>query len=177
MRAVAKELDCEAMSLYRHVPSKAALLELVGATVAAEIEVPDPDHGRAEDVLRELLRELRRVALRHPAAFALLSRGPIDTLGPEPLEAGMRALRRSGLDAERAASALCVLLAYATGAIANELAAHALGEPLARAADAAGWGEASQARSFLELMERTGYEEEFEFGLQTLLRGLESGLR
>jgi hypothetical protein len=32
-----------------------------------------------------LMRELRRVALKHPAAFQLLSRGPEAAPGPKPL--------------------------------------------------------------------------------------------
>ena len=45
MRAVAGRLDCEAMSLYRHVSDKAHLLELVGQRIAQEIRVPDPNQG------------------------------------------------------------------------------------------------------------------------------------
>jgi TetR/AcrR family transcriptional regulator, tetracycline repressor protein len=175
MRAVAARLDCEAMSLYRHVSDKAHLLELVGQRIVQEIRVPDPDQGPWADALCELLRELRRVALEHPAAFQLISRGPISALGPAPLEAGMRALARSGLDDQSAASTLCVLLAYTTGAIANELAANALGGPLARASDGTDerWDDAPHARSFLATMEQTSYEAEFDAGLRLVVHGLD----
>ena len=174
MRAVAGRLGCEAMSLYRHVSDKAHLLQLVVQRIAQEIQVPDPNQGHWADAVRELLRELRRVALEHPAAFQLVSRGPISALGAAPLEAGMRALKRSGLDDEGAASALCVLLSYTTGAIANELAAIALGGPMAREPDGDDdrWCDAPYARTFLATMAQTSYEAEFEAGLRLLVRGL-----
>ena len=175
MRAVAARLDCEAMSIYRHVSDKAHLLELVGQRIVQEIRVPDPDQGRWADSLCKLLGELRRVALEHPAAFHLISRGPVSALGARPLEAAMRALKRSGLDDQSAASALCVLLAYTSGAIANELAANALGGPLARASDGADdrWDDAPHARRFLAVMERTSYQAEFDAGLYLVVRGLD----
>ena len=176
MRAVAGRLDCEAMSLYRHVSDKAHLLELVGQRIAQEIRVPDPDQGRWADAVCALLRELRRVALEHPAAFHLISRGPVSALGPAPLEAGMRALARSGLDDRGAASALCVLLAYTTGAIANELAAMALGDSLAQEPHGHDdrWDDAPHARTFLATIEQTSYEAEFEVGLRLLVHGLDT---
>jgi len=172
MRAVASLLGCEAMSLYRHVPNKEALLQLVGQRVAAEIDVPDPEQGNWQEVIRDLMHALRGAALRHPAAFSLLHRAPVAALGAAPLEVGMAALQRGGLSEQRAASALCVLLAFAIGAISNELAAAALGGPLARAADAEGWDHAHRARRFLQLMEHTSYQAEFEAGVDTLLAGL-----
>src|SRR5689334_14411240 len=73
MRAVGSRLGCEAMSIYRHVSDKAHLLRLIGDAVAGEIRLPSPEATDWQQTLRELLRELRRVALRHPGAFALVS--------------------------------------------------------------------------------------------------------
>src|SRR5262249_24936483 len=132
------------------------------------------DQGHWADSVCQLMRELRRVALKHPAAFQLLSRGPVAALGPEPLEAGMRALKRAGLGEQDAASAFCVMLGYAAGAIANELAAIALGGPLARKPDHDDdrWDQAPDAKLFLATMEQTSYEAEFEVGLRSIVGGL-----
>jgi len=175
MRAVAGRLGCEAMSLYRHVSDKGHLLEMVGDSIAREIRVPNPDRGDWADRVCELMRELRRVALKHPAAFQLLSRGPVAVLGPEPLDAGMRSLKRAGLGEQDAASALCVLFAYTTGAIANELAAIVLGGPLARTPDHTDerWNNAQDAKLFLATMEKASYETEFETGLRLIVGGLD----
>jgi len=173
MRAIAARLDCEAMSLYRYVANKEALLGLAAERVVAEIRLPDRRLAW-EDAICELMRELRRVALRHPTAFQLVIRRPIVAVGARPLEAGMQVLLRGGFDVSRAATVLCACLAYATGAIGNELAANELGEPLAQAADPTDqrWADAPDARGFLDVMRETGYEAEFEAGLALLVKGL-----
>jgi len=70
MRKLAAELDCEAMSLYHHLPSKAALLDAAVDAVAAEVELPAADaewragvHAVADSIFRTLLR--------HPWAIEL----------------------------------------------------------------------------------------------------------
>jgi AcrR family transcriptional regulator len=174
MRAVAGRLGCEAMSLYRHVPNKAGLLELVGAAVVREIQVPDQETMNWDDCLRGLLRELRRVALQHPAAFELVARRPLTSMGLGPLESGMRTLARAGLDPDDAARVLCTLLAFAAGAIGNELAARRIGGPLAGGSDSdhSERTDAPHAYHFMNVMQDTSYEAEFEFGLDMLIRGL-----
>jgi AcrR family transcriptional regulator len=173
MRAIAARLGCEAMSLYRHVPNKAALLDAVGQRVVAELDVPDPGRGEWQEVICELMRELRRVALRHPGAFSLLNRQPIAVLGAPPLDTGMVALERAGLGEQEAASALCALVAFATGAIDHELASAEREQYPGPGADAEQWDwGAGRARRFLELMAATSYEAEFDAGLQMLLAGL-----
>ena len=46
MRRLGAALGVEAMSLYRHFPSKAALLEAVVARLLAELPVPAPTTAR-----------------------------------------------------------------------------------------------------------------------------------
>jgi AcrR family transcriptional regulator len=172
MRAVGARLGCEAMSLYRHVANKADLLRLVGEAVIAEIRVPRAAAGW-DGALRALLRDLRRVALKYPAAFGLVSQGAVTAVSAPALQAGMEALTGGGLSEDEAAQALCLCLTYATGAISNELAANRLGGPLARSDDPhADFSDAPLAAHFLEVMARTNYKREFEAGIDVLLRGL-----
>ena len=56
MRRLGAELGVEAMSLYRHFPSKAALLEAVVARLLAELPVPAPTAARWQDAFRALAR-------------------------------------------------------------------------------------------------------------------------
>ncbi|MER0478079.1 TetR/AcrR family transcriptional regulator [Streptomyces sp. Edi2] len=49
MRRVAERLGFTTMSLYRHVPGKAELIELMRDTVVGELDVAAPDHPGAED--------------------------------------------------------------------------------------------------------------------------------
>jgi AcrR family transcriptional regulator len=60
MRKLAADLDVEAMSLYYHVPGKAALLEGLAGCVLAEVELPS---GEAKD-WQEASRAVARVASR-----------------------------------------------------------------------------------------------------------------
>jgi len=62
-----------------------------------------------------------------------------------------------------------------TDAIENELAAIALGGPLARKPDHDDdrWNEAPDVKLFLARMEQTSYEAEFEAGLRLLIAGLD----
>ncbi|MCV7099381.1 TetR/AcrR family transcriptional regulator C-terminal domain-containing protein [Mycobacterium palustre] len=171
MRAVGARLGCEAMSLYRHVANKADLLRLVGEAVIAEVRVPKTA-ARWDGTLRAILRDLRRVALKYPEAFSLVSQGPVTAVSATAVQAGMEALTEGGLSPDEAARALCVCLTYATGAINNELAANRLGGPLARADADADFSGAPLAAHFLGVMAKTDYAREFEAGLDVVLRGL-----
>lgn len=79
MRRVATALDCEAMSLYHHVPDKKALLgglaeTVVGETVVACLD-PALTAGASDwrDVVRRRCLAAREVMLRHPWAPPLLA--------------------------------------------------------------------------------------------------------
>ncbi|MGH2850334.1 MAG: TetR family transcriptional regulator, partial [Solirubrobacteraceae bacterium] len=65
MRRLGAELGVEAMSLYRHIADRAALLEALAEHLASEIE----RHGEEDwgDALRTFAGELRALARRHPA--------------------------------------------------------------------------------------------------------------
>ncbi len=65
MRKLADELGISSMNAYYHVPSKKALLDLVGDAVIGQ--VPDPPDGLAWDQqVRAFFEEGRRVLLRYP---------------------------------------------------------------------------------------------------------------
>lgn len=80
MHAVAARLGVTAMALYRHVGTKAALLDgLVEVLLAELARTTAPARGwRAELVAFD--RALRGVARRHPAAFPLLLQRPAATV-------------------------------------------------------------------------------------------------
>jgi AcrR family transcriptional regulator len=93
MRRLGAELGVEAMSLYRHLPSREALLDAVADGLAAEI-APDERAADWPDALRSLAGEIRAVARRHPAAFALVGVRMLGTPGAlAPVEAALASLR------------------------------------------------------------------------------------
>src|ERR687890_1854756 len=55
MRRVAEELGTGPASLYWHVPSKDALIDLVIDQVAAEVPIPEPDPEHWQEQLRDWL--------------------------------------------------------------------------------------------------------------------------
>ena len=124
MRGVGDALGYEAMSLYKHVPGKQALVDLVIERVASEMQPPDAS-ASWDDQLRQLASEWRRIALAHPHVFPLLATGP----PPSPaallpiIEAMLAALREPAADDQSTTSLFWAFLAYTTGALMAECAA------------------------------------------------------
>jgi AcrR family transcriptional regulator len=85
MRRLARELDCNAMALYRYAPGRDALLDGVVETVMAELVIP-PGGGDWEGQLRRTAHEFRSLVLAHPHVVPLLVTRPLSTpLGLRPL--------------------------------------------------------------------------------------------
>lgn len=123
MRRLGAALGVEAMSLYKHVPHKAALLDLLVERVLAGVS-PAPPGASWEERLRHVSRELRRVACAHPHVFPLLAtRIPATPTALAPLEALLAALADAGLDDDAALASFWTFVAWATGALLAETAA------------------------------------------------------
>jgi AcrR family transcriptional regulator len=80
MRRLGATLNVEAMSLYRYVPGREALLDAVVEQVV-DAMLDDPDVLQAprdgwQDFLQRLAHGVRRVALSHPKAFPLVASRP-----------------------------------------------------------------------------------------------------
>mgnify|MGYP001374159038 CR=1 FL=1 len=123
MRRLGAALGVEAMSLYKHVPSKPALLDLLVERVLAEI-APPPPGASWERRLRHVADELRRVSLAHPHVFPLLAtRVPASPQALAPLETLLGALADAGLDDAGVVRHFWTLVAWSTGALLAETAA------------------------------------------------------
>src|SRR5207302_5215762 len=85
MRRLGAELGVEAMSLYRHFPSKAALLEAVVARLVAELPVPAPTTARWQDAFRALALAYRVLLTRQPNAITFLPPLESSMLGSLPV--------------------------------------------------------------------------------------------
>jgi len=71
MRRLADRLDVEAMSLYHHLPSKAALFEAMADQLVREL--PESPDLPWRESLWAAARGWRDLAQRHPGAFSLLA--------------------------------------------------------------------------------------------------------
>lgn len=83
MRRVAAEVGSGTMSLYRYVPSKEDLLDLMIDHVAGEYELPEAPSGDLRADLLDLARQGRAQLHRHPWLAPAL--GTIPSLGPNML--------------------------------------------------------------------------------------------
>jgi AcrR family transcriptional regulator len=179
MRHLAAGLSTSAMALYNHFPDKEAVLEAVTQLMLAEIEAPPPGMSWQETA-RRIMRSARAVALRHPHAAPLIARFPPRT--PDALafvEAGFRSFRAAGFDPKSTAQAYRTLVAYSLGTQEIEATDYFAAHPAA--AGPAGSLDQPSAGRLLPTVEEVGPElanqdpeQQFEYGLNVVLAGLEA---
>ena len=174
MRRLGQALGVEAMSLYNHVPNKAALLEGVVEELVGQIEIP-PIRQHWTERLKTLGRSYRTVALDHPKVVPLLAMRPLSaTPALRPVEAIFVALEEAGFPKQHAADAYRVMAAFAIGYTMMEAA------ELSRDAEAGGLGieQTDALHQYPHLMAAAPYllesdaDNQFEFGLEILTQGL-----
>jgi AcrR family transcriptional regulator len=130
MRKLGSELGYEAMALYKHVPDKDALIDLVVASVFAEMTLPDAMAPWA-DRLRHSASELRRVGLAHPHLLARMVTDPPTALAvQERIDAILGALREASADDAEAVRWFWMFVSYTSGALLAESAAARDASPL-----------------------------------------------
>jgi len=127
MRRLARALDRDPMILYRHAPSKAALLDGVAETVLAQLQVDSADPDWAGQ-LREVARRFRALALAHPHVVPLIVTRPLATplgLRPRgtlrPLEDILALLTRAGFRGPDALHMYRALFGFLHGHVLDEL--------------------------------------------------------
>jgi AcrR family transcriptional regulator len=181
MRRLAKELGVEAMSLYHHVPGKQALLDGMVDLVFGEIELPAAD-GDWKAAMRRRAVSAREVLARHPWAISLMESRR--TPGPANLrhhDAVLGCLRRAGFPVALTAHAYSILDAYIYGFALQE-ASLPFETPEETAEVAGEIFDAFVAEAYPHLTElavehvlQPGYDygDEYQFGLELILDGLE----
>ncbi|MEZ0053977.1 AcrR family transcriptional regulator [Mycobacterium sp. MAA66] len=127
MRRLSDELGRDPVMLYRHVPSKAAVLDGVAEMVLMQLPVDTTDPDWAGQ-LRTVARDFRQLALDHPNVVPLLATRPLATpLGQRPpgmlrpLEDVLALLTAAGFAGDDALQIYRVLFGYLYGHILNEL--------------------------------------------------------
>jgi AcrR family transcriptional regulator len=186
MRRVADALDVGTMSLYRYLPGKTELCELMLDTVMGEggLPEPDPDGWRAsvEAFARQSLAGYRR----HPWLLeASLSRGLMGPNQTAVLDALLRTIAGIGLTGGQMMAVVGLVLSYVRGQ-ARQLAETARTEQRSGVSDEQFWRDFAplldphlDADRFPTLAslwrdENFGGEDEFEFGLARVLDGIEA---
>ena len=184
MRKFGESLGVEAMSLYKHVANKDELLDGMVDIVFSEIDLPSGTTGwKAE--MRQRSVSARQALSRHRWAIGLMESRT--SPGPATLrhhDAAIGALRGAGFSIAMAAHALSVLDSYIYGFALPEA-----GLPFHTAEETAEVAQMILAQfpseEYPHLVELTvehvlqpGYDygNEFEFGLDLILDGLERAL-
>lgn len=178
MRRLARELSVGTMTLYGYFRGKDELLDAVVDVAMQDVDLPAPQ-GSWREQARELVLASRRNLLRHPALLAIRLRRPI--LRPEALkttERGMRALTEAGFTPAEAAHAFRILFVYTFGSVAFDAATPAdVADESARALAALPHDEYPALRAAADELPATmSGDEQFDYGLEHILDGLEARL-
>jgi TetR/AcrR family transcriptional regulator, tetracycline repressor protein len=185
MRRLAERLGIKAASLYNHVSDKNELLALIADAICAEIAEPEPARAWRQQ-LETLGRRVRRVLISHRDGARVLAATP--PVGPNRLrliERVLQVLLSAGFSPAEAADASFVLNSFVVGFVLDET----LGEPQGAAAakrmreQARRWFKSLPPHQYPtlvsladELVETTP-DRRFEFGVRSMMDGLELRLR
>ena len=123
MRKLAHRLGVEAMSLYHHVESKGALLDLMVERVYGEVQV-DLEAERWQDRVSGAMTGLRSALLTHPNLLPVVATRPVmSSATMELVELGLATLVEAGFTLDRSRQVINVFVAFAIGHALTEVGA------------------------------------------------------
>jgi AcrR family transcriptional regulator len=186
MRKVGEELGTGAASLYWHVRNKDELLQLVFEHVTAEVELPTPDPSRWQEQLRDLARQMRQTMHRHRGVARIsLGRIPAGPTLARTTEWLFELLRPVGIPEP--------VIAYVGDVTGLYVGAYAFEESLGLASptgedlppeeilemfreylESLPADRFPQTKGVIDLLFGGDADERFEFGLDLLIRGIET---
>jgi AcrR family transcriptional regulator len=182
MRKLAQELGVEAMSLYRHVRNKGEIVEGMIDLVFGEIGLP-PQGVDWKTAMRQRALSAREILARHPWAIGLMESR--STPGPATLQhhdAVIGCLRDAGFSIAMAAHAYSVLDSYIYGFALQQASlpfktpnqAAEVADSIRRQFPADAYPHLTELAVKHVLQPGYDYADEFEFGLDLILNGLET---
>jgi AcrR family transcriptional regulator len=185
MRRLAQELGVEAMSLYHHVANKDDILDGMVDIVFSEIDLP-PTSTDWKTAMRRRAHSARVALSRHPWAITLMESRAAP--GPATLrhhDAVIGSLRHAGFSIEMTAHAYSVLDSYIYGFAHQEInlpfdtaeETKELAGALLLQLPADDYPHLIELATGHVLQPGYDYGNEFEFGLDLILDGLERSLR
>lgn len=176
MRRIAAELGVGVMSLYNHVPNKAAMLDAVAESVLSEIAFTDDPSAEWTERVRIQARAFRQIAHHYPrSTMVVVSRQLKSTAGLLPVERALVTLREAGFDGEDAVQILRTFIAYIIGSLLREVGVTPTFSPVPRggvelsSVDPALFPEVG---TLAPLLGEPDYEKSFDYGLDLLIRAV-----
>ena len=182
MRRIAVELGVDPMSLYNYVDNREALLDGIALRFLENLDEVQPT-GELRTDLRALANAFRRAASTRPQAATLLLTRELGSMASlTSTDAALGVLRRAGLSPEQSVRGFRAVFAFLVGTVLREVSVgptfsgQDLGELHDRSAELEAAGLAYVAESAPNLAV-CDHAEEFDFGIDLILRGLEDLLR
>ncbi|HEU0115191.1 MAG TPA: TetR/AcrR family transcriptional regulator C-terminal domain-containing protein [Thermomicrobiales bacterium] len=169
MRRLGLALGVEAMSLYHHLPGKAAVLSGVAESLLGGLRLEAANDGTWQDRMRQLARAYRGLAHAHPNAFPLIvmreHRTPQVT---RLLDLTIRICRDAGATEDDALNVFLTLGGFVSGFALFEIGGFfaLTGERSPEMATSPEAGDDGRDRAL------TPGDEQFELGVTTILIGL-----
>jgi AcrR family transcriptional regulator len=181
MRRLGQELRVEAMSLYNHVANKDDILDGIVDLVFSEIAVPS-DRADWKTAMRQRAISAREALLRHPWATSLMQSRTKP--GPATLrhhDSVLGSLRKAGFAVDMAAHAFSVMDGFIYGFALQQMnlpshtseEAAELAENILRELPADEYPHLAEMITEHAMKPGYDYADEFEFGLDLILAGLE----
>jgi AcrR family transcriptional regulator len=181
IRSLAKELGAKPMSVYYYVASKDDLLDNLVDLVFAEIELPDPEGDWRAEMRRRALSARARLNVHRWAIGLLESR---TSPGPATLrhhDVVLACLRHAGFSLELTAHAYALIDSYVYGFALQEAslpfegpeAVRDVAEPIMELMASGAYPMMVEMATAYYLKPGYDFADEFEFGLDLILDGLE----
>ena len=177
VRRLAQEAGMATTALYNYFPSKDDLVDAAMDAAAGEIELPEPSAHAWKEQLAGVARAWFQAGLRHPGVARLRFDRPLQssrTLRVTDWAVGV--LRAAGLskpDAVAAFKALTVLTLGTAATAVAESRPEQRRQAAARHASVTAEELPAMAAVAAELTTALGGDQAFEFGLATVLDGIE----
>jgi AcrR family transcriptional regulator len=179
MRRVAALLDCGVMSLYNHVPSKAALLDDVAERVVSGIEFTAMPCASWQEQVRAQARAFRAIARKYPRSTMLVVSRPTPSLtGLRPIENALATLREAGCGGNEAVLIVRAFIAFIMGSLLREVGVtpglrdEAIDAGATVNASRLDPAEYPQVTSLAAELSRQDPDGDFEFGLDLLVHAI-----
>jgi len=179
MRRLGSHLGVEAMSLYKHVANKDEILDGIVDIVVGEIDLPYVE-ADWKTAMRQRAISARQVLASHPWAIGMLeSRAAMGPAALRYVDAVIGGLRRGGFSVEMAAHAFLLLDSYIYGFVVQEMsfsvgASEETDEPAEAILQTLPTNQYPHlAEIATEYVTGYNYADEFEYGLDLILDGLD----
>ncbi|MDP3274777.1 MAG: TetR/AcrR family transcriptional regulator C-terminal domain-containing protein [Deltaproteobacteria bacterium] len=172
MRRVGEALGVEAMSLYRYVDNKAAMLDGIFEAVLAEL-APSKKTRSWRSALRARAMAFRRVLRAHPNALPVFATRPAVTdRALVQVEEVLEILRSAGFSVTDSLFAMQSVLAFVIGHTVTSYGTTRHDEGAEPAYSKLDGDRFARVREIAEVLPTHDVEEEFAFGLELLISGL-----